>query len=120
VVRPGGLIVAAAQCRDGFPDHGPFRAMLTDAESPAALLEEILQRDHTVPDQWQAQVLGKVLARARVEVHTEFLTDEEIASVHLRQVPDVADAVLAELARVGPDARVCVLPEGPQTVPYVG
>jgi lactate racemase len=120
VVKPGGLIVAAAQCRDGFPDHGPFRSMLTDAESPAALLEEILQRDHTVPDQWQAQVLGKVLARARVAVHTEFLTDDEVASVHLQQVPDVADAVLAELARVGPDARVCVLPEGPQTVPYVG
>ena len=119
VVRPGGLVVAAAQCRDGFPDHGPFRGMLEGAASPEALLAEILGRDHTVADQWQAQVLAKLQAKARIVVHTEFLSDADLAAVHLEQVPDVADTVLAELARVGPGARVCVLPEGPQTVPYV-
>jgi nickel-dependent lactate racemase len=120
VVRPGGLVVAAAQCRDGFPDHGPFRSMLEGAASPEALLAEILARETTVADQWQAQVLAKLQAKARIVVHTEFLSDADLAAVGLPQVPDVADAVLAELARVGPGARVCVLPEGPQTIPYVG
>jgi hypothetical protein len=27
--------------------------------------------------------------------------------------------VAAELAAAGPQARVCVLPEGPQTIPFV-
>jgi lactate racemase len=119
VVKPGGLIVSAAQCRDGFPDHGPFRRSLEESTSPEALLAEILEREHTVPDQWQAQVLGKIQAKARVAMHTEFLSDADLAAVHLEQVPDIAEAVLAELGRVGPDARVCVLPEGPQTVPYL-
>jgi hypothetical protein len=35
-------------------------------------------------------------------------------------VPDIAAAVTAELEAAGPGARVCVLPEGPQTIPFVG
>lgn len=119
VVRPGGLIVAAAQCRDGFPDHGPFRRMLEGAGSPQDLLADILGREETVPDQWQAQILARVLSTARLAVHTEFLSDADLAAAGLRQVGDVGAEVRAELARCGPDARVCVLPEGPQTVPYV-
>jgi hypothetical protein len=34
-------------------------------------------------------------------------------------VPDIAAAVHAELAAAGPQARACVLPEGPQTIPFV-
>jgi len=37
----------------------------------------------------------------------------------LSAVPDIAAAVAAELAAAGPGARVCVLPEGPQTIPFV-
>jgi lactate racemase len=119
VVRPGGLIVSAAQCRDGFPDHGPFRSMLEQAPSPEELMAGILEREQTVPDQWQAQVLAKIQGRARVAVHTEFLSDADLAAASLRHVPDVTEEVMTELARVGPGARVCVLPEGPQTVPYL-
>ena len=28
VVKPGGTIVCAAECRDGFPDHGSYREVL--------------------------------------------------------------------------------------------
>ncbi len=28
IVRPGGVIICAAECRDGFPDHGPYRETL--------------------------------------------------------------------------------------------
>ena len=28
VVKPGGMIVCAAECRDGFPDHGRYRELL--------------------------------------------------------------------------------------------
>ena len=40
VVRPGGTIVCAAECRDGFPDHGSYREVLASAESPKALFDE--------------------------------------------------------------------------------
>ena len=119
VVKPGGLIICAAECRDGFPDHGSFREVLASEESPAALLRAISARTETVPDQWQVQVLARVLAQARVGVHTTYLTDADLRSAHLFLVEDIARAVADELAAVGPDARVCVLPEGPQTIPYL-
>src|SRR6185437_1158151 len=51
IVRPGGAIIAAAECRDGFPDHGDYRSELVAAPSIAALLEGIAARPRTVPDQ---------------------------------------------------------------------
>jgi lactate racemase len=119
VVKPGGLIVCAAECRDGFPDHGSYRSELSLAGSPRELLEAIAQRGETVPDQWQIQIQADIQTRARVVMHTSFLSDEELAEAHLGQTSDIAATVHDALAAAGPDARVCVLPEGPQTIPYV-
>ncbi|MEB3368631.1 nickel-dependent lactate racemase [Saccharopolyspora mangrovi] len=119
VVKPGGLIICAAECSDGFPDHGSFRQVLASEPTPEALLRTISGRTETVPDQWQVQILARVLATARVGVHTTNLTDEQLRTAHLYRVDDIATAVAEELEARGPDARVCVLPEGPQTIPYV-
>ena len=119
IVRPGGLIICAAECADGFPDHGSFREVLTSQPSPERLLAAIAARPHTVPDQWQVQVLARVLTQARVGVHCATLSDEDLRSAHCFKVPDVALAVEQELAAAGPGARACVLPEGPQTIPFL-
>jgi nickel-dependent lactate racemase len=119
IVKPGGLIICAAECADGFPDHGSFREVLTSEPSPERLLAAIAGRAQTVPDQWQVQILARVLSSARVGVHTSGLSDDDLRSAHLFGVPDIARAVQAELEAAGPKARVCVLPEGPQTIPYV-
>jgi nickel-dependent lactate racemase len=119
IVKPGGLIICAAECVDGFPDHGSFRAELAAAASPLELLAQIARRARTEPEQWQVQVLARTLLRARVGVHTTHLSSPELAQAHLHLVPDIAAAVRDELAAAGPDARVCVLPEGPQTIPFV-
>jgi lactate racemase len=119
VVKPGGLIISAAECRDGFPDHGSFREVLASASTAQGLLDAIAARERTVPDQWQVQVLARLLTHARVGLHSTYLDDVALANTHLFAVPDIAEAVLAELAAVGSGARVCVLPEGPQTIPYL-
>jgi nickel-dependent lactate racemase len=119
VVRPGGAIVCAAECRDGFPEHGSYREELTTAASPAALLDGIAARTRTVPDQWQIQIQAGIQARSRVIVHTSYLSDAELAEAHLEQTPDVEATVCQLLDGAKPDARVCVLPYGPLTVPYV-
>ncbi len=119
VVEPGGAIVVVAECRDGFPDHGSYRTELEAAGSPVALLETIARRETTVPDQWQVQIQAAIQSRSRVLVHTSFLSDAELAAAHLEPAHDVAATVEELLSAAGPDARVCVLPEGPQTIPYV-
>jgi lactate racemase len=119
VVRPGGTIVCAAECRDGFPDHGSYREVLASEPSPEALLAAISAREQTVPDQWQVQVQAKVQTHARVVMRTSYLSEADLASAHLGHTDDVEHAVHVALEEAGPDARVCVLPEGPQTIPYI-
>jgi nickel-dependent lactate racemase len=117
VVRPGGTIIAAGECRDGFPDHGLFRDLLTRAASPADLAASFT--GPTRPDQWQVQVLARILQRARVVVHNDRLTADELAAAHFQATDDVTGYTRRALAAAGPEARLCVLPEGPQTIPYL-
>ena len=119
VVRPGGTIVCAAECRDGFPDHGSYREVLASAESPKALFDKISKRAETIPDQWQAQIQASLQIQARVVMHTSYLSDAALATAHLEQTAHIERTVMESLAAAGPDARVCVLPEGPQTIPYL-
>src|SRR5918994_1354049 len=42
VVKPGGTIICAAECRDGLPSHGSYRPLLRSQPSPAALLAMIM------------------------------------------------------------------------------
>jgi nickel-dependent lactate racemase len=119
IVKDGGLIVCVAECRDGFPDHGSYRRELASAPSPRELLESVLARSTTVPDQWQIQIQAAIQSRARVVMHTSFLSDAALAEVHLEQTADVASTIDSVLEEAGPMARVCALPEGPQTIPYL-
>jgi nickel-dependent lactate racemase len=118
VLKPGGRLLAVAECSDGFPDHGSYVEVLSGAPSPQALLDEIERRSATVPDQWQVQIQAKLQTTARVSVHCEGLTATELALAHLASVSDVSAFVREALQEAGPGARCCVLPEGPQTIPY--
>jgi lactate racemase len=119
VVKPGGVIVVAAECRDGFPDHGSYRELLASGDTMPAVLARMAAAPATIPDQWQVQIQGRVQAQARVFMYTGFLSDAEVAEAHLEATHDIDDTVARALAAAGPDSRLCVLPEGPQTVPYV-
>jgi lactate racemase len=119
IVRPGGTILCAAECRDGFPDHGSYRAELTRGLTPPEMLAEIEQRTTAVPDQWQLQIQARIQTDAEVVMHTTYLTDDALAAANLEQTSDIEARVRDAVRRAGPGATVCVLPEGPQTIPYV-
>jgi lactate racemase len=119
IVRDGGMIICAAECRDGYPDHGSYRDVLRSAASPQALLADIAGREMTVPDQWQVQIQAQIQVRSTVVMHTSYLSDADLADAHLRQTPDIDATIEAELGRLGSAGRLCVLPEGPQTIPYL-
>ena len=52
-------------------------------------------------------------------MHTSYLSDDDLAAAHLEQTGDIGAFVEEALAAAGAGARVCVLPEGPQTIPYI-
>jgi nickel-dependent lactate racemase len=113
VVAPGGTIVMAAACADGLPGEGGFGRLLADADSPADLVSPDARPEL---DRWEAQVLGRVLQRARVQLRTDGLSDDEVRAAHLEPVADVSEAVARAVHAAGPRASVCVLPLGPLTV----
>jgi lactate racemase len=119
IIRDGGMIICAAECRDGYPDHGSYREVLRSAATPQALLDDIISRDVTVPDQWQVQIQAQIQVRSRVVMHTSYLSDAELAEAHLSQTSDISATIQREIRRLGSEARICVLPEGPQTIPYL-
>jgi lactate racemase len=119
IIADDGMIICAAECRDGYPDHGSYREVLRSAPSPQHLLDDISGRTVTIPDQWQVQIQAQIQTRARVVMHTSYLSDAELAEAHLSQTADISETVAAERRRRGSLARICILPEGPQTIPFV-
>jgi nickel-dependent lactate racemase len=117
VTRPGGSIIVAAECRDGIPEHGSFGRLLRDAGDVDDLLARIRSPGFLMDDQWEAQILALIVKRADVYVHADGLTPEQIALARLRPCASVDGQLAALLEKYGRNARVCVLPEGPQTVP---
>ena len=87
--------------------------------SPEQLLAEIAGRERTVPDQWQVQIQARIQSTSRVVMHTSYLSDAELAAAHLEQTADITGTVEQAMRSAGRDARLCVLPEGPQTIPFV-
>jgi nickel-dependent lactate racemase len=116
IVRPGGVIVMAAACEDGVPADGAFARLLAAARTGADLAGASGAPEL---DRWQAQVLGRVLARAEVQLHADGLDGRGLPGALLTLVPDLDGAVASALGRLGPGARVAVIPEGPLTVATV-
>jgi len=119
VVRPGGAIIVAAACWDGIPEHGLYGQLLAEADSPAALLDRIKAPGFLAQDQWQAQIQAQIQLRADVYVRSDNLTAAQIERALLKPCARIEETVAGLVAQMGAGVRICVLPEGPQTVPYI-
>ena len=118
IVRPGGSIIIAAECWDGIPEHGEYANLLRAAESPRALLKRIETPGFSCQDQWEAHIQALIQLRADVYVYSDGLSDEQIREALLMPCASIEETLAELLRRYGPQAQVCVLPEGPQTIPF--
>ncbi len=118
IVQPNGLIVAASKCNDGFPSHGNFKKLLFDHDSPQSVLDTILAPGFSMYDQWEAQLLAMIRLKSRVGLYSDIAHDE-VHRAHLEPVANIDEFIADELKRIGKDAPIAVLPEGPMTIPYL-
>jgi nickel-dependent lactate racemase len=79
----------------------------------------ILSPGYEQQDQWQVQIQAQIQLKADVLVKSDFLSDEDIRSAHMTPIDDLQDALGKVLQNAGPDATICVLPQGPQTIAYI-
>jgi len=119
IVRQGGTIICAAECRDGIPDHGAYGQILASRSSPQELLAMIVAPGYSRPDQWQVQIQAQIQLKAKVLLKTGYLRADQVRAAHFEPIDDISAAIDEALHRVGRDATLCVLPQGPQTIPYI-
>ena len=119
IVKQGGIIICAAECRDGIPDHGAYGEILASCDSPQDMLDKMTAPGYRRPDQWQVQVQAQIQLKARVMVKSDALSDATIRSAHFEPIADVGQATRKALDAAGANATLCVLPQGPQTIPYL-
>ena len=120
IVKPGGSIIIAAECRDGVPDYGEYRRLVREAGSVQGICEMISQPGFRCQDQWEAQLQARVQQQGRglclqlVSLGRGAARDAACspATTSRRRWPTAAP-------EARPSARICVLPEGPQTIPYL-
>lgn len=118
IIKPGGTLILAAECREGIPANSPLDKLLRAVASPEDLLALLAQPGFVRAEQWQAQIQAIIQRKARVLVFST-IPDEVIRAAHLEPCHDIAAEVSSCLRDAGAGARVAVLPQGPLTIPYL-
>lgn len=111
--KPGGVIIMAASCKDG---HGG--QSLYDTFAGGADKNEIMKRflstprDKTVPDQWESQILCRILLKYKVIMVTE-APREMVHDMQMDYADTVEEAISMADAYLGrSDGTITVIPDG--------
>ncbi|MHA1596024.1 MAG: nickel-dependent lactate racemase [Candidatus Asgardarchaeia archaeon] len=115
VVREGGVIIILADCVDGI-GHEEFYEIMCQGEKPEDVLEYI-RKNEPIPDQWQAQILARVLKKADVVVVTKGVKEDRIEEMKMRYSSSFEEALEYASKKIGRDARFAVIPDGPYVIP---
>ncbi len=119
LIKQEGSIIMAADCWDGIPDHGEYARLLREAEDLPSLLRTVRSPGFLMQDMWEAQIQALIQAKAEVHFFSRHLSDEQMRQAHLIPCRSIEAAVEELRRKHGPEATICVLPEGPQTIPYL-
>ena len=110
---PGGTIILCAALGDGSGGEA-FCRYLAREGGPQQVLREIERTppERTQPDQWQAQILARIMSRFEVYFVCGARDRALVEAMHMRWAPDVNAALQQAILRRGGRARVAVIPDG--------
>ena len=112
-VKPGGVIVMLSKSADG---HGgaSFHSTFRDEPDLERMMRTFLARkpEETIIDQWQSQILARVLLKAKV-IFVSTCDDQLVRDMHMIPAHSPEEALEKAKALVGsPDYTVTVVPDG--------
>lgn len=115
VCREGGVIIMASACEDG---HGgqEFVNAFAGAKSIPQILKDIeaVPASETRPDQWQSQILARILAKHHVIMVSQ-APDELVRAMRMTPAHSIGQAM--EIAdNFVPGGRIAVIPDGVSTL----
>jgi nickel-dependent lactate racemase len=112
VLLPGSRIIMVGECSDGIA-HEEFRRILVE-RSPSELYAGLKTSDVLVRDQWEVQVLCRILCKNSVWFVTRRELRSDIESMHMHYAATIEDAL--DSSRISKGERVLVVPEGPSAI----
>ena len=112
-VNEGGVIIMLASSDDGIGgDH--FYHQLADEKDINKTMQTFLsrKRNETVPDQWQTQIMLRILSRARV-IYVSNMQDNVVEQMHMIPALSIEDAIAkAKRILAKEDPSITAIPDG--------
>jgi len=109
----GAVLIMVSSCSDGHGGESFYKA-LHECESPQALTEQILAtpQDKTRPDQWEFQILARILCKHHVIYVTDPAQRSTIEEMKMEWAPDVDEALARAKKIKGENAHLVIIPNG--------
>jgi len=110
--KKGGVIIIASACDDG---HGGdfFYNTFAKANRVQDVMDEIIarNRDETIPDQWESQVLARILLKYKVIMVTN-ASKEMVENMYMKWASSVAEAIEMADEMLGNTGKITIIPDG--------
>jgi nickel-dependent lactate racemase len=117
ILSPGGTLIIASECSEGFGSEEFRRAQAKLVELGATrFLGTLTAKSLAEIDEWQTEMQLKPMRLGRVQLFTQGLDPEERRITGVEIVPSI-DRAIAESVVRHDDMEVAVIPEGPYVVP---
>lgn len=116
-VKDGGVIIMLASSSDGMGGEH-FYHQLADEPDINKTMELFLSRSRaeTVPDQWQTQILLRIMMKARI-IYVSDLPDELVSKLHMTPAKNLNEAMeLAKKICKNENPTVTAIPDGVSVV----
>ena len=111
--KEDGVIVILSACNDGHGGEGFYEA-LAGVDTPCRWTKQVLNipRDQTVPDQWESQILARILEKHQVILVTDQCDKKIIEDMHIKHAYNIEEAMDMAYQIKGRDASITVIPDG--------
>ena len=112
-VCQGGAIIMCAALGDGHGGESFYR-WFADRPNAEAVTHDIesIPAAKTLMDQWEAQILARVMSKATCWFVTGSENRELIETMHMKWAPDVDSALAEATVLLGESSTVTVIPDG--------
>jgi len=112
IVHNKSRIIMVGECGDGIA-HGRFLELMQSG-MPSEIYRRIKSSDVPVCDQWQVQILCRILNQNQVWLVTRSELKSEVESAHLQYASTIEEALSS--ANLRPGEEVLAVPEGPGVI----
>lgn len=112
-VKEGGVIIVSAESSDGTGGDAFYNAFVDEPDTQK-LYQSFLDtpKIKTIPDQWESQILCRVLLKTKAVIYISDVEDEIVETFHMIPAKSLDEAMKKADELMGSDSSITVIPNG--------